>query len=587
MIFCLSGCVSETTTDNGSVISEAESMESPQKISSDTAFSDRDSDSSYDSATAVSINLADNSTAASSGVAVNGNSVTITAEGTYILSGTLSDGTVIVDSAKQSKVQLVLSNADISSSSTASIYIKQADKVFVTTAEGSENTLSVKGEYVNCGEDNIDSVVFSKDDITFNGSGTLNINAAYGHGIVSKDELTITSGIYNITSASHGLSGKDCVCIADGVFNITSGKDAIHSENTEDSTFGYVFITDGTFNLTADGDGVSSSLYTQIDNGTFNITAGGGSENGTSGSNDMFGGPFGYSSSSDEDSVSAKGIKAADVLYITTGVFNIDSADDAIHSNSDAVISNGTFTVSSGDDGFHADSNLTINGGKITINDSYEGIEGHSIDINGGDIALNASDDGLNAAGGNDQSGMNGFSGREDMFASDDEAYIKITGGTLIADADGDGIDSNGALTVTGGAVYVAGPTNSGNGALDYAGNAEISGGIFIASGASGMASTFGSSSSQGNAMINLSSSQSETIELFDSNGNSLASFTPNKAYSCVVISCPEMEKGESYSLSCGSETKEFTLSSISYSESGMGSMGGGKPQGGMGGRPW
>lgn len=588
IVICFAGCVSNKETAEDSTVSDNENIS--QLVSTNDIFTDNDIETGYDEAASVNITLSDNSSNSTSDAAfISGNTVTIKNDGTYILSGSLSDGSVIVDSTKNAKIRIVLNNVNIAATSTAPIYIKQADKVFITTATDSVNSLTVNGEFVNTGEDNIDSVIFSKDDLTLNGTGTLNISTQYGHGIVSKDDLKLTSGTYNITAASHAVSGKDCVCIAGGNYTFESGKDSIHSENNDDTALGYVYISGGTFDLTSSGDGVSSSVYTQIDGGKFSILAGGGNTNGETHMDNMFpGGMMGGYSSTEEDTVSAKGIKAGGQLVIAGGEFNIDSADDAIHSNADIKISDGIFTLSTGDDGFHADSNTSINGGTITINTGYEGIEGHTIDINGGNITLKASDDGLNAAGGNDESGMNGFGGRNDVFANDSDAYIKITGGKLIADADGDGIDSNGALYVSGGETYVAGPTNSGNGALDYGGEAQISGGIFIATGAAGMATNFGSASTQGVAMVNISSAQTDKIEIFDDNGNSLASYTPNKAYNNIVISCPGMSKGNTYSLTCGSVSTEIEMTDTVYgSGGGMGGTGGMGGHGGMnGGKP-
>ncbi len=558
-------------------------------VATDGIFSDSDRKTEYDTENAVSVTLADgNITASSQAVTVNGNTVTVTTEGTYVFSGELTDGNIVVDSTNTAKIHLVFAGINVSSSSTAPVYIKQADKVFITLSDSTQNSFSVKGEYVNSGEDNIDAAIFSKDDLTINGSGSLDINTQYGHGIVSKDDLNITGGNYNINSVSHGITGKDRVCIAGSTLSIIAGKDCIHAENADDTSLGYLYIESGSFELTGGGDGLSASAYAQIEDGTFNIISGGGSDNGEVHQDNMFGG-FGYDGNNTEDDVSAKGIKAGSSLLINDGDFNIDSADDAVHSNSDICVQGGTFTIKTGDDGFHADKNTRIDAGVITIDKSYEGIEGHTIDINGGTITLKASDDGLNAAGGNDESGMNGLGGRNDVFANDTDAYIKISGGKIIADADGDGIDSNGSIYIKGGETYVAGPTNGGNAGLDYGGEAVVSGGIFIASGSQGMASNFSASSTQGAAMVNINSTQTDRIEVLSSDGTLLASFIPNKAYNNVVFSCPGMTKGNTYKLICGSVSTEITLTDTVYGQSGGmgGGMHEGRPDGGMhGGRP-
>lgn len=299
----------------------------------DDMFTERDLDVGYDESSAVKINLADDSTtvtvgddteadasetdetkadenqadesetdgtkadksetnetkAASSGVSISGNIITISKEGTYVLSGALSEGQIVVD-ADSAKVQLVLDNVDITCASSAAIYVKNADKTFITLAEDSENILMNTAEYEAIDDNNIDAVIFSKDDMTLNGKGTLTINSEYGHGIVSKDDLKLVSGTCNITAKNHALSGKDSVRIAAGTYNLTSGKDGIHSENADDDEKGFVYIASGDFTIESTGDGIDASYVVQIDDGDFEITAGGGAENATKTHNDMPGG---------------------------------------------------------------------------------------------------------------------------------------------------------------------------------------------------------------------------------------------------------------------------------------------------------
>lgn len=289
----------------------------------DDMFTERDLDVGYDESNAVKINLADDSTTvtvgddteadasesdetkadetqadkletdetkvASSGVSISGNIISISKEGTYVLSGALSEGQIVVD-ADSAKVQLVLDNADITCASSAAIYVKNADKAFITLAEGSENILMNTAEYEAIDDNNIDAVIFSKDDLTLNGKGTLTINSEYGHGIVSKDDLKLVGGTYNITAENHALSGKDSVRIAEGTYNLTSGKDGIHSENADDDEKGFVYIASGDFTIESTGDGIDASYVVQIDDGAFDITAGGGAENATKTHNDMPGG---------------------------------------------------------------------------------------------------------------------------------------------------------------------------------------------------------------------------------------------------------------------------------------------------------
>ena len=567
-----------TTTET---VTQDTSVQNTASVDTSEMFTDRDMEIGYDEETCIPITLSDDSaTCDSDGVVISDSTVTITEEGTYLLSGTLN-GMVAVQAADTAKIQLVLDNVEITNATGAAIYVAEADKVVITTASDSENTLSNDGEYVAIDDNNIDGAIFSKADLTLNGAGVLTVNAQAGHGVVSKDDLVLTSGTYNITAASQGLSGKDSVRIASGTYSIESGKDAIHAENTEDSSLGFLYIANGTFQLTAEGDGMSASSYLLVEDGDFTIEAGGGSANAATQSTTMKFTPGGQIETTDaEDTTpSTKGIKAVTALTLQGGSYSLDTADDGLHSNGDVTITGGDFTIASGDDGIHGDQAVTVSDGTIQITQSYEGIEGLSIDITGGTISLVASDDGLNAAGGTDSSGFGGRGG--DMFAATEGAYISISGGTMHIDASGDGIDSNGSLTVSGGETYVSGPTDSGNSCLDYASGATISGGIFLASGSSGMAQNFDDTSTQGVMMVTVdSASAGSTVSLTDSSGAELASWQPEKDFNSVIISCPEITEGSTYTLTVNGTSTEITMDSLVY---GSGSTMGG-PSGGRGG---
>ncbi len=598
-------CLGCTACGTGSALrigsaaaSSASAEQTALSVDLSDMFTDRDYEVGYEDE--VTVALSDSGTTADGdGVRVDGNIITITKGGTYLLTGTLSQGQIVVDAADTEKVQLVLDGVSISNSSSAAIYIRQADKVFLTTKKGSDNKLSVTGDYVQTDENNIDAVIFSKDDLTLNGQGTLTIDAAYGHGIVSKDDLVVTGGTYQITAASHGICGKDSVRIADGTFTITAGKDGIHAENADDETAGFVYIEDGSFSVTAEGDGVDASGSLTITGGSFALKTGGGSANASTTAGGQPNGAWGRwgmqdsatGTDSADSTASAKGLKSGTALEITGGTFDIDSSDDALHTNGDVRIAGGTLKLSSGDDGMHADNALTISDGKIAIDTSYEGIEGAEITISGGTIDVTAADDGLNAAGGNDGSSVNGRMGQNE-FAADASVNITIAGGSLTVDASGDGIDSNGNLTIAGGTITVNGPSENGNGALDYNGTGEISGGTIFAAGSSGMAQ--GLNGPQASILYNLTAAQDAGTEvtLTDSSGNTVAKLTPGKQFQSIVISTEELKQSETYTLTVGSEVYSITLTDTQYSNAGAGGMdgkmptGGGQPsgKGGMGG---
>lgn len=556
-------------------------------------FSDRDKEVGYEETESTSIQLSDDgSSCASEAVVISENTITIKEEGTYVLSGTLTDGMVMVEAEDTDKVQLVLDNAAVFNSQSAALYVRSADKVFVTTKAETENTLQNGGTYTAVDENNIDAAIFSKSDLTFNGEGTLTVTADAGHGVVSKDDLVFTCGSYQITSAEHGISGKDSVRIANGIYTIVSGKDGIHAENTEDTSLGFVYLQNGTFDITSQQDGISASGWLEAEDGNYTIFT----QAGSAGVQEQSIPEQGFAEKSlteetEEDAVSRKGIKSENQIKLTGGTYLIDTEDDALHSNGDLAITGGSYRISSGDDGIHADANTSVSGGSVEIEQSYEGMEGLCIDISGGKISITASDDGLNAAGGNDSSGFEGFGPGQDQFATTEDAYICISGGTMEIDASGDGIDSNGDITVSGGETYLSGPVNGGNGSLDYSGSAAITGGIFAAAGVSGMAQNFDSTSTQGVMMANLSVQEADTvISLTDSADTELLSWTAKKEYSSIILSCPEILQGETYILKAGTAEESVYMESLVYGNSvqtgempGRGGENmGGRPEGGM-----
>lgn len=333
-------------------------------------FSKRDLSGDYDASQATAITLSGNSAKADSDdVQISGSAVTITAAGTYILKGTLSDGSIIVDAGKEDKVQLVLDGVTIHSETFAAIYVKQADKVFVTLAEGSVNTLSNGGAFTLIDDNHVDAVVFSKDDLTLNGSGSLEVSSPGGHGIVGKDEVTITGGTYRINAENHAISGKDSIAIADGSFSLTACQDGLHAENDDDDTLGNITVTGGDFVINVDDDAIHATYKLRIDGGSFDITA-------------------------------AEGLEAT-YVQINDGSINIRAGDDGINAGrkSSACVptiefNGGTTTIvmGAGDtDGVDSNGNIIVNGGTISVTGNsafdYDG----TAQYNGGTIVINGS----------------------------------------------------------------------------------------------------------------------------------------------------------------------------------------------------
>lgn len=545
-------------------------------LDADDIFSDRDFETDYDESESAVIKLNGSSAECSSdAVNIDGSTVTIKDEGTYILSGNLDDGMIIVDSDKEDKTQLVLNGVNIHSKSGAPIYILQSDKVFITLAEGTENSLSNGGTFTAIDDNNIDAVIFSKEDLTLNGEGALKISSPAGHGIVSKDELAMTGGTYDITCGSHGLSGKDGVGIAGGTYHITSGKDGIHGENDEDSTLGYVYLKDGVININSEDDGISAVSRLQVDGGMINIA-------------------------SVDD-----GFHADDTLAVNAGTININESYEGLEGLY-VEINGGTIALVAGDDGINAAGGNDSSGfGGKGGNDMFGG-KGAG-DWSGGRGGRGGKQRGETSEASGEMSGekpqlpegvpenmpqfpegmpenmpqmpsemtenwpempkdlpqdmqgkMPGNMWGE-MPGSSGSGSISITGGEIYVKASGDGIDANGSLTISGGNITICGPNHGDTATLDYDTTGVITGGTFVGSGARGLAQTF-SDSTQGVVTANVGSVAAGTVvTLADKSGNVLISYTPELDCSLMIFSSAELMKGEMYSLNVGGNITDCT----------------------------
>ncbi len=385
----------ETTVQTEAAASAAAETED---LTATALFSERELSGEYDDAEAVTVTLTGSGAeAASDAVQISGSTVTITAAGTYVLTGTLSDGSVVVDADKEDKVQLVLDGVTIYSETFAAIYVKQADKVFITLAEGSVNALSNGGSFTQIDDNNVDAVIFSKDDLTLNGSGSLEISSPGGHGVVGKDEVTVTGGTYQITADGHAISGKDSIAISGGSFTLTANEDGLHSENDEDDTLGNIYITGGEFVIRVSDDAIHATYQLQLDGGSIDISA-------------------------------AEGLEAT-YIQINDGVVNVQASDDGINAGQKSnacvptiEINGGTVTIvmGAGDtDGVDSNGNIIINGGTIDVSGSsafdYDG----TAQYNGGTIIVNGQT--VNAIpnqmmGGGMRGGMGGMTGGRGGF---------------------------------------------------------------------------------------------------------------------------------------------------------------------------
>lgn len=542
------------------------------------------------------------------GATVAGSVVTIGAAGTYRISGSLDDGQIVVDTTDADAVVLLLSGADITSRTSAPIYVRNAEKTVITLADGTVNAVTDGSSYVfdDPASDEPNAAIFSKDDLTINGNGSLTVTANYNNGIASKDDLKITAGNIAVNAVNDGIKGRDSIAVLDGTIMVNAGADGLQANNDEDAEKGYIVIQGGTLDITSALDGVQAQTRLLVSGGDITISAGGGSANGSGGQGQ---GDWGMGGFADDNgsSVSTKGLKAGLDLTIDGGTITIDAADDALHSNGSITINGGELQVATGDDAVHADETLTINSGNLNATTCYEGLESADITINDGTIHIVSTDDGLNAVSANGEDGMMGRPGPGGFGGGNNN--LTINGGYIAIDALGDGFDINGSVDMTAGVLIINGPTRNGDGPLDYDGAFTLSGGFLVAVGSSGMAQAPSTSSSQNSVLVNLESAQpgGTIVHVGSEDGKEILTFVPTKAYQSLALSSPELKDGETYvvyvggsatgsvtdsvyvdgSYSPGTEVARFAISSVvtAAGVAGGGFMGGpGGMRGGRGG---
>ncbi|WP_458414788.1 carbohydrate-binding domain-containing protein [Schinkia sp. CFF1] len=553
---------SESAKAESSVINVRNLIDKKVKYDNDDDYHD------WESENPISIKLSgsDASFDATAPVIFKNNIVTIKAGGTYVISGELKDGQIVVDAEDKSTVRLVLNGVKIACGNSSAIYVRKAEKTTISLPKGTKNYLTDGKQYVfkDSSEDEPNAALFSKDDLAINGAGTLIVQGNYNNGIASKDDLKITGGTIQIKAVDDGIMGRDLLAVKEGIITIDAGGDGLKSSNDEDASKGIIALEDGIFTIASGKDGIQAESSLWIADGSYNITSGGGSPEMIK--NVEEGMPPGpgevqaeTTSTEDTNIESTKGLKASKEIVVGGGTFTIDSSDDTVHSNDSINIAGGNFTIATGDDGVRADTSLVISGGKINIVKSYEGVESQLITLNDGEIHVVASDDGINIGGGNDGSGLGvppqaAPDSKSNANTNDVEKMLTINGGYVTVNANGDGLDANGSISMTGGTVIVNGPTSNGNGPLDYDGSFEMSGGLLIAVGSSGMAQAASEDSSQNSILMTYPETQKAgtMIHLEGSDGKSIVTYAPIKDYQSVFISSPKLAKGSSYTLFTG-----------------------------------
>ncbi|MBQ6266289.1 MAG: carbohydrate-binding domain-containing protein [Clostridia bacterium] len=374
----LTGCAvqqagrGQTQTTSGTIGADATTRETATQQAAETdgqseLFTDRDLSAAYDEETYTVELTGTGAASASEKVSVSGSDVTITGAGTFILTGSLSDGSILVDADKEDKVQLVLSGVHISSADYAAVYVKQADKVFVTLADGTENTLSNGGAYTQRDDNDVDAVIFSKDDLTFNGTGTLTISASAGHGIVGKDDVKFAGGSYTVTAAEHAIRANDLIAVAAGMLSLQAGEDGLHAENSEDETRGNIRILDGEITVRCKDDAVHANTLLQIDGGNLDLKGAEGLE-GTYvriNAGDIF-----ISASDDGINAGRKSSAYVPTVEINGGEVTIvmgEGDTDGVDSNGNLIITGGTIDVTA-NSSFDYDGTAEYTGGVVIVN---------------------------------------------------------------------------------------------------------------------------------------------------------------------------------------------------------------------------
>ncbi len=542
---------------------------SAETLDVSTLYKKKDTDDAWSVSDAQAIDLS---------TLKDGETLTISEKGDYVLSGTLR-GQILIEVAEEDKVRLILNGVSITAQEGPAIYEKQADKLIITLAEGTENFLT-DGSTITDDDDTIGAALYAEDDLSINGTGSLTVNGTQKHGIQSKADLVIASGNITVSSVLDGVRGRNSVLVLSGTLNITAGGDGITSTRTDAEGKGWVVLAGGSITVKT-GDGAGSVRASANSRGGMNGWGG-------------FGGrgrwdDWGSQTQTEDSGVSQKAVKAATDLTVLDGFYAFDCADDGLH-GVNVTVNGGTFTIQSGDDGMHADQDMTVNGGSIAVSQCYEGLEGTNVTVNGGEIRITASDDGINASGGNDGSGFGGWGRGVGFSEADNGGLLTITGGQISVTAGGDGLDSNGSIRITGGVTGVWTAASGMEGPIDFNGTGTLSGGTLMVACSGGGMGGSAQLSGQASMTLSVSGSANETVTLLDQSGNTLGEFTPGNAYSTLMISSDRLQEGSACTVLAGSRTlysgeMQSNMNAYGYGNGYGNGMNGGPGGGGRHGR--
>ena len=557
-----SAASSQSTQSEESAASSELETNVEHLVSVTDIVTDRDLEGTWEEDGATKISLSDDGCAVDgAGAVADGTTVTITAGGTYVLTGQMSAGQVVVN-ADGEKVQLVLDGASVTSSDSAAILVRAAKKVWLTLADGTQNKIATSGSFAEDDECSIDGAVWCKSDLTINGTGALTVSSAKGHGIVCKDELALVSGDVEVEAARHAVQAQDAACVVAGTWSLTAGTDGIHCGDDDVAEKGSVLIVGGTVSIDAASDGVDAANVLEVDGGEVTVSAG---DDGLHSERalQVDGGTVTVTKS-------YEGLEGSTVT-VNGGVIDVTSSDDGVNAAGDPTGDSSAEATDAGASGPEAAAGQPedpMGGGQASAGDGRAPEDadaqaptstGQVPAGSGGQVPADAGGQAPEDAGGQ----APGAGGDMDY---DSTAQVTINGGKLTIQAGGDGIDSNGDLTVTGGETYVFGPVSDGDGSLDFAGTGTITGGVVMCAGSSGMAQNFGDASTQGSMLVSASGQAGNAIQLVDEDENVVASCEARTSYSCVLVSAPGVESGKTYTLTCGDASSEITMGGLVWS---------------------
>ena len=514
-------------------------VKSGAKLAEDTHYSAKDL--TWDSSSEVTIDLSNPT--ATDGVTVSDGVITITKAGNYKLTGTY-DGQIKVDAADSDMVRLILNNATITNSTGAAINVVEADEVVIYTASGTTNTVSDGSSYSDTASGSPDAAIYSKSDLTLAGEGTLKVEGKYEEGIHTSDGLVIASGTLEVNAANTGIKGKDYVDILDGTITVTATKDGIKATNDTDGNRGWVRLSGGTVNISAGDDGFKAERVLEISGGTLNITQ------------------------------ANEGIEAQ-YINILDGTVNVTSSDDGInasYSTTTTTDSTSTELASTST----TQTTQTTQGTQGNQNSAPQVPSGSAGQAPAGGGQAPSGTMGQPPAGGGAGGGMGGGMGGGGGTFEVVDATINISGGTVTVNTNGDGIDSNGTATLSGGTLIVNGPFTGGNASLDTNGDLLLNGTTVAAGNSGDMFEAPSTNSTSGYVKIsNVSNlSAGTTVQVTDSSGNVVANYkVTNSSTALILVSSSKITKGESYTVYTTTDSVDASSTTLASNATSLGSF--------------